>query len=113
MGRVEPEQIDWVAEAYRGRTDRGLVLVSKCEEPDRKARKVERLPPSSFFTVEQALGYVNQTVAEGNLKEIMVIGYKHDGGIYSISSHMAREWALWLLHEQIDNVRNVGRHLET
>jgi hypothetical protein len=109
---MNPEQLDWVSEAFKNRTDRGLMLVSKCDEPDRKARRIERLPPSSHFTVAQALGYVRQTVEAGNLKEIMVIGYQDDGEIYSISSHMSREWALWLLHEQMDRVRDVGRYAE-
>lgn len=85
------------------------MLVSKNGDPDRKARKVERLPPSSHFTVEQAMGYAAQTVERGNLKDVMIVGWQTNGEIYSISSHMSREWGLWLLHELMDNIRMVGR----
>lgn len=105
-----PEQIDWVHESLRRGTERGLMLVSKNGDPNRKARRVERLPPSSHFTVEQAMAYASQTVACGNLTDVMIVGYQPDGEIYSISSHMSREWGLWLLHELMDNTRMVGRY---
>lgn len=73
-----------------------------------RARKIERLPPSSYYTVEQALEYVRQSVP--NLKDVLVIGWCKDGGYYTVSSHMSREWALWLLHEAKDHVRQVGRY---
>lgn len=87
-----------------------LELVPGSETPDVKARKVERLPPSSHFTVEQAMAYANQTVAAGNLKDVMIVGWRPDGELYSISSHMSREWALWLLEELKDRTRQVGRY---
>lgn len=107
---MTPEQLDWVSDSYRSRTDRGLVLVAKNDNPEKKARKVERLAPSSHFSPAQAIGYVQQTINAGNLKDVLVIGWRPDGEIYSISSHMSREWALWLLHEAMDNVRQLGRY---
>jgi hypothetical protein len=87
-----------------------MEIVSSNDNPDKKARKVVRLPPSSHFTVEQALAYAQQSVEAGNLRDIMIVGFRTDGEIYSISSHMSREWALWLLHELEDYTREVGRY---
>lgn len=89
-----------------------ITLISENPEPERKARRVTRLPPSSHFTVQQALDYTQQAVNSGNIKDIMIVGWRKDGEIYSISSHMSREWALWLLHELQDYVRQVGRYTE-
>lgn len=56
------------------------------------------------------MAYAQQTVDAGNLQDVMVIGWQPGGEIYSISSHMSREWALWLLNELIDRTRGVGRY---
>lgn len=87
-------------------------VIQCADEPDKKARRIERLPPSSHFTPAQAIAYAQQTIDAGNLKDVMVVGWRPDGKIYSISSHMSREWALWLLHELMDNVRQVNRYSE-
>jgi hypothetical protein len=105
-----PEQLDWVTDTLQRGPTRGLMLVVKNPDPDTRARRVERLPPSSHFTVQQAMAYANKTAELGNLKDVMIVGYRPDGEIYSISSHMSREWGLWLLHELMDNIRMVGRY---
>jgi hypothetical protein len=72
------------------------------------ASNVTRLPPTSTMTVEQTLNYV--TSEQDTFEDVMVVGYTKDREIFVRSSKMSREWALWLLHELMDRVRETGRY---
>lgn len=60
------------------------------------------------MTVEQAIDYVRQEVHI--LEDVLVFGFTKDGELYLRSSHMKREWSLWLALEMVDYIRKVGRH---
>jgi hypothetical protein len=69
---------------------------------------VTRLPPSDTMTVQQAIDYVKQEA--DTLEDVIIIGYTKDKEIYLRSSHVSREWSLWLVLEMVDYIRSTGRH---
>lgn len=60
------------------------------------------------MTVEQALDYVQSE--KDTLEDVIIIGYTKDRELYMRSSHVSREWALWLVLEMVDYIRKVGKH---
>jgi hypothetical protein len=60
------------------------------------------------MTVEQAIQHVQ--LEQDILEDVLIFGFTKDGELYLRSSHMKREWSLWLTLEMADYIRKVGRH---
>lgn len=81
---------------------------------DAKARpkaEVVYLGASTHHTVDQALSSALHFERDGvGYEDVMIVGYDKDGELSVRSSHISREWALWLAHELMDYIRKAGRH---
>lgn len=78
------------------------------EKPPTRKPKVALLPPRDDMTVEQAIQHVQ--LEQDILEDVLIFGFTKDGELYLRSSHMKREWSLWLTLEMADYIRKVGRH---
>lgn len=56
---------------------------------------VSNLPPSSFFTPEQAL----HSARNENLESVLILGYDEKESLVILTSRIERKDALWLLEE--------------
>jgi hypothetical protein len=80
---------------------------------DGKHAHVVHLGPSEHYVVEQALADATNFAKSGpGLEDVLIVGYDKDGQLFMRSSHMSREWALWLVSEMKDYIRQVGRYSE-
>ena len=59
--------------------------------------KIVRLPPTTTFTVEQALNSALQDA--GNMEDVIIVGYNKDGELFVRSSAMDRKLSLWILEQ--------------
>jgi len=72
------------------------------------AGNIIKFPPHDKMTVEQAIDYVKGEA--DTLSDVIIIGYTKDNELYLRSSHISREWSLWLVLEMVDYIRKTGRH---
>ena len=82
--------------------------------PARPRDNVVFLGASEFYTPEQVLqdALNRQQHSETPFKDVLLVGVDTEGVFTMQSSHMSREWALWLTLELQDYVRRVGRHAD-
>lgn len=82
------------------------------DTPARKRDNVVFLGASEFYTPEQVLedALNRQRHSDTPFADVLLVGVDGSGEFSMQSSHMSREWALWLTHELQDYIRRVGRH---
>lgn len=77
--------------------------------PEARPRaNVSYIGPSDHFTPTQALDDARQFADQ--IRDVLILGLDQEGEIFMRSSHMSREWALWLMLEMQDYIREVGRY---
>lgn len=75
--------------------------------------KVTYLGASETHTPEQALASALNFEREGTgYEDVLIVGLTKDGELSFNSSHISREWALWIAHELMDYIRKAGRYAE-
>lgn len=72
------------------------------------------LGASEHYTPTQVLqdALNRQEHSDEPFTDVLLVGVNSDGEFMMQSSHMSREWALWLTKELEDYIRKVGRHGE-
>ena len=70
-------------------------------------KPIARLPPSTTYTVEQAL--LEAAADASNIQQVMILGRDTDGELFILSSRMDCGTALWLLKEAEDFTLKSGR----
>ena len=59
--------------------------------------EIHRMQPSGHMSIEQALDCAKRDFAD--LDDVIVLGMDADGATYTLSSHMSKERALWILEK--------------
>lgn len=82
------------------------------DTPARPRDNVVFLGPSEHYTPMQALqdALLRQQHGDNPLVDVLMIGIDSNGQFTVQSSHMSREWSLWLALEFQDYIRKTGRY---
>ncbi len=69
--------------------------------------KIVELGPHENMSPLDALRVVEREVANGEISGVLIIAEGSDGDLVLRSSHLSREWALWMAMWAVDHIRGL------